>query len=87
MSRENADSWYTVRSRATRKCYRISRVDNVSGITKPDGYAFMKSRTHDFTLLVSLEELTAGWVISATAKVLDVFEVGGKKYTIYELLD
>lgn len=87
VSPESADSWYTVRSLATRKRYRISRVDNVSGITKPDGYAFMKSRTHDFTVPVPREELTAGWVISATAKVLDVFEVGGKKYTIYELLD
>lgn len=47
----------------------------------------MQSRTHDFTLPVSLEDLTAGWVYSGTAKVLDVFEVNGEKYTIYELLD
>ena len=87
MRKPNADSWYTVRSRVTRKYYRISRVDDVSGITKPNGYAFMQSRTHDFTVPVPSEELTAGWVIGNTAKVLDIFEVDGKKYTIYELLD
>lgn len=87
VSRENADSWYTVRSLVSRKRYRISRVDDVSGITKPDGYSFSQSRTHDFTLPLNPKELTAGWVIGTTAKVLDVFEVGGKKYTIYELLD
>lgn len=87
VSKENADSWYTVRSLATRKRYRISRVDGVSGITKPDGYAFAQSRTHDFIVPIPREELTAGWVIGTTAKVLDVFEVEGKKYTIYELLD
>lgn len=87
VSRENADSWYTVRSLVSRKRYRISRVDDVSRITKPDGYSFSQSRTHDFTLPIGPEELTAGWVIGTTAKVLDVFEVGGKKYTIYEMLD
>lgn len=87
VSQESADSWYTVRSLATLKRYRISRVDNVSGITKPDGYAFAQSRTHDFIVPIPREELTAGWVIGTTAKVLDVFEVEGKKYTIYELLD
>lgn len=87
VSTENADSWYTVRSLATRKRYRISRVDGVSGITKPDGYAFAQSRTHDFIVPIPREELTAGWVIGTAAKVLDVFEVEGKKYTIYELLD
>lgn len=87
VSKENADSWYTVRSLATRKHYRISQVDGVSGITKPDGYAFAQSRTHDFIVPIPREELTAGWVIGTTAKVLDVFEVEGKKYTIYELLD
>lgn len=87
VSKENADSWYTVRSLATRKRYRISQVDGVSGITKPDGYAFAQSRTHDFIVPIPREELTAGWVIGTTAKVLDVFEVEGKKYTIYELLD
>lgn len=87
VSKENADSWYTVRSRATRKRYRICQVDGVSGITKPDSYAFAQSRTHDFIVPIPREELTAGWVIGTTAKVLDVFEVEGKKYTIYELLD
>lgn len=87
VSQESADSWYTARSLVSRKIYRISRVDTVSGITKPDGYAFVQTRTHDFIIPIDPEELTAGWVISTTAKVLDVFEVGGKKYTIYELLD
>ncbi len=49
MSKPNADSWYTVRSRSTRKHYRISQVYTTSGITKPDGYAFLQTRTHDFT--------------------------------------
>lgn len=87
MRKEHADSWYTVRSHATRKLYRISRVDEVSGITKPDGYALMQSRAHDFTIPVTLEELTAGWVIGTTAKVLDVFKLGDITYTIYELLN
>ena len=87
VSQENADRWYTVRSLATRKRYRISRVDEVPSPATLDGYNFMQSRTHDFTLPVSLEELTAGWVYSGTAKVLDVFKVNGEKYTIYELLD
>ena len=87
VSQESADSWYTVRSLATRKRYRISRVYNVSGITKPDGCACVQSRTRDFIIPIDPEELTAGWVIGTTAKVLDVFEVEGEKYTIYELLD
>ena len=87
VSQKSADSWYTVRSLATRKRYRISRVDEVPSPATLNGYNFMQSRTHDFTLPVSLEELTAGWVYSGTAKVLDVFEVNGEKYTIYELLD
>lgn len=86
VSKESADSWYTVRSLATRKRYRISRVDEVPSPATLNGYNFMQSRTHDFTLPVSLEELTAGWVYRGTAKVLDVFEVNGEKYTIYELL-
>lgn len=85
MSKEHSDSWYTVRSLASRKYYRISRVDEVSGITAPDGYAFMQSRAHDFTVPVTLEELTAGWVIDTTAKVLDVFKLDGTTYSIYEM--
>ena len=84
MRKPNADSWYTVRSRVSRKYYRISRVDNVSEITKTDGFA--QSRTHDFIIPIDPEELTAGWVIGTTAKVLDVFEMDDKKYAIYELL-
>jgi hypothetical protein len=87
VSQENADRWYTVRSLATRKRYRISRVDEVPSPATLDGYDFMQSRTHDFTLPVSLEELTAGWVYRGTAKVLDVFEVDDTTYAIYELLD
>ena len=87
VSRENSDNWYTVCSHVSRKRYRISRVDSVSGITKPDGYSFAQSRTHDFTLPIDPGELAAGWVIDTAAKVLDVFEVEGEKYTIYELLD
>ena len=87
MSQENADTWYTVRSHVSRKYYRISRVEEVSGITTPDGRALMQSRTHDFILPVSLEELTAGWVYCSTAKVLDVLKLGNATYTIYEMLD
>ena len=87
VSKENADSWYTVRSRATRKRYRISRVDEVPSPATLNGYDFMQSRTHDFTLPVSLEELTDGWVYSGTAKVLDVFKLDDTTYAIYELLD
>lgn len=87
VSRGNADSWYTVRSVVSRKRYRISRVDTTSGITKPDGYAFLQTRTHDFTLPIDPEELTAGWVIGTAAKVLDVFKLDGTTYTIYEMLD
>lgn len=87
MRKENADSWYTVRSHVSQKYYRISRVEEISGITTPDGRALMQSRTHDFTLPVSPEELTAGWVYRNTAKVLDVFKLGNATYTIYEMLD
>lgn len=87
VSRENADSWYTVRSLATRKRYRISRVSEENELLKLGGYAFTQCKTQDFTVPVPPEELTAGWVIGTTANVLDVFEVEGKKYTIYELLD
>nr|DAK45026.1 MAG TPA: hypothetical protein [Caudoviricetes sp.] len=87
VSQKNADSWYTVRSLATRKRYRISRVDEVPSPATLNGYDFMQSRTHDFTLPVSLEELTAGWVYSGTAKVLDVFKLDDTTYAIYELLD
>lgn len=87
MSKENADSWYTVRSRSTRKYYRISLVETTSRLTKPDGHAFLQTRTHDFTLPIPVGELTAGWVFGTTAKILDVFDMGGKKYTIYEMLN
>lgn len=85
--KENADSWCTVRSRVSRKYYRISQVEGVSGITTPDGRDLVQSRTHDFILLVSPEELTAGWIYRGTAKVLDVFKLGNATYTIYEMLD
>lgn len=85
--KENADSWYTVRSRVSRKYYRISQVEEVSWITTPDGRALVQSRTHDFILPVSPEELTAGWIYRDTAKVLDVFKLGNATYTIYEMLD
>lgn len=85
--KENADSWYTVRSCVSRKYYRISRVEEVSWITTPDGRALVQSRTHDFILPVSPEELTAGWIYRDTAKVLDVFKLGNATYTIYEMLD
>ena len=87
MSRENADTWYTVRSHVSRKYYRISRVEEVHKLTKPDGSGLPQCRTHDFTLPVSSEELTAGWICRDTAKVLDVFKLGNKTYAIYEMLD
>lgn len=86
VSTENADSWYTVRSLATRKRYRISRVDEVPSPATLNGYDFVQSRTHDFTLPVSLEELTGGWVYRGTAKVLDVFKLDDTTYAIYEML-
>lgn len=86
VSDENADGWYSVRSLASRKLYRISRVDEVPSPATLNGYDFMQSRTHDFTLPVSLEELTDGWVYRGTAKVLDVFKQGDKTYAIYEML-
>lgn len=87
VSKEGADSWYTVRSLATRKRYRISRVDEVPSPATLNGYDFLQARTHDFTLPVSLEELTDGWVFRGTAKVLDVFKLDDTTYAIYELLD
>lgn len=87
VSQENADRWYTVCSLATRKRYRISRVNEVPSPATLNGYDFMQSRTHDFTLPVPLKELTDGWVYRGTAKVLDVFKLDDTTYAIYELLD
>lgn len=87
MRRENADNWYTVRSLTSRKYYRISRVEGVHKLTKPDGSPFPQCRSHDFILPVAPEELTAGWVYRDTTKVLDVFEQDGTTYTIYEMID
>lgn len=87
MRKPSADSWYTVRSLGSRKYYRISLVSKENrDLTKPDGSVLRQTRTHDFTLPVPPEELTAGWVIRAEAKVLDVFEMDDKKYAIYEML-
>lgn len=87
MRKPRADSWYTVRSLDSRKYYRISLVsEEARDLTKPDGSVLRQTRTHDFTLPVPPEELTAGWVIRAEGKVLDVFEMDDKKYAIYEML-
>lgn len=87
MRKPSADSWYTVRSLGSRKYYRISLVSEENrNLTKPDGSVLRQTRTHDFTLPVPPEELTAGWTIRAEAKVLDVFEMDDKKYAIYEML-
>lgn len=87
VSKENADSWYTVRSLVSQKRYRIARVVETRKFTKPDGSALLQARTHDFVIPVTPEELTAGWVVLDKAKVLDVFETKGQKYAIYEMLD
>lgn len=87
VSKENADSWYTVRSLVSQKRYRISRVVETRKFTKPDGSALLQARTHDFVIPVTPEELTAGWVVLDKAKVLDIFETNGQKYAIYEMLD
>lgn len=87
MRKPSADSWYTVRSLDSRKYYRISLVsEEAHDLTKPDGSVLRQTLTHDFTLPVPPEELTAGWVIRAEGKVLDVFEMDDKKYAIYEML-
>lgn len=87
VSKENADSWYTVRSLVSQKRYRIARVVETRKFTKPDGSALLQARTHAFVIPVTPEELTAGWVVLDEAKVLDVFETNGQKYAIYEMLD
>ena len=86
MEREDADRWYTISSPRTGKNYRISLITSRHSATAPDGTARSFTRAHDFDLPVSLEEVAAGWVVKNTAKVLDVFELDGTKYAIYEML-
>ena len=86
MKREGADRWYTISSPRTGKSYRISLITARHSATDPDGTARSITRAHDFELPASLEEVAAGWVVEDTAKVLDVFKLGLRTYTIYEKL-
>lgn len=81
------DRWYTVRSRATRKRYRVYLAELRNQSTAPDGTTRGVTGTHDFYLPVAPEEVGAGWVIPRVAKVLDVFEWEGEKYLIAELIN
>lgn len=84
MMTPDPDSWYTVRSRSTRKYYRIVRVFN-RYVTTPDGRSQLWASGHDISLPVSIEDLTAGWCVGNAYKVLDVFELNDKKYVIAEM--
>ena len=86
VEREDADRWYTVRSDRTRKTYRISLITARHSATDPDGTPRSITRAHDFELPVSLSDVTAGWVVEDTAKVLDVFSLGLNTYAVYEKL-
>ncbi len=80
------DGWYTIRSVASDKRYRISEVRH-HRVTSPSGSSRPVHTTHDFGVyLYSSEELSAGWVVEGVAKVLDTYERAGKQYLIYELL-
>ena len=68
------DDWYTVRSRSTRKYYRIVRVFN-RYVTTPDGSSQLWASGHGISLPVSIEDLTAGWRVGNAYKVLEVFEL------------
>lgn len=81
------DRWYTVRSRATHKRYRVYLAELRNQTTAPDGTTRGVTCTHDFYLPVAPEEVEAGWVIPRVAKVLDVFEWEGEKYLITELIN
>nr|DAV69138.1 MAG TPA: hypothetical protein [Caudoviricetes sp.] len=78
------DNWYTLRSTSTRKYYRIIRVYN-QYVTTPDGSSQVWTSGHDISLPVPIEELTAGWRVGNSYKVLDVFELNSKKYIIAEI--
>lgn len=80
------DNWYSIRSPATNKLYRIA-VASPRRITSPGGLSRTVHATRDFGIyLYSSEELSAGWVIEGVAKVLDTYERAGEQYLIYELL-
>lgn len=80
----NPDNWYTVRSRSTRKYYRIVRVFTTY-VTTPDGSSQSWTSGYDISLPVPLNELTAGWRVGNAYKVLEVFELDNKKYVIAEI--
>ena len=86
MQTSNPDGWYTLRSRATNKRYRVYLTELLGQPTSPDGTTRSVTRTHDFFLPVAPWEVTAGWIIPSVAKVLDTFEMDGEEYIIAELL-
>ena len=87
MQTNDPDKWYTVRSRATSKRYRVYLAELRNQPTDPYGTTRGVTRTHDFYLPVSPETVTAGWTIPRVARVLDTFELGEDKYLIAELLN
>lgn len=84
MKTSNPDNWYTLRRASTRKYYRIIRVSN-QYVTTPDGSSQVWTSGYDISLPVPPEDLTAGWCVGNSYKVLDVFELNSKKYIIAEI--